>query len=326
MCRHGCRSWPRTLASALSLPLLVVALLPAVSLTTAAQAIASDDGGRVTSASKDTPASTDTSASALARRDLALLEQQLATMPASRPGHPDLYVIGFAGDGNEDVFRNEVDYLDTLASKRLDADGRVIGLVNHPDSLQRTPRPLATLANLRIALDGIGARMDRNEDILLLYITTHGSEDHQLAVQLEGQLDTGLSPKQLRGALDHAGIDYRVLVVSACYSGGFIPALRGPRTLVLTAARRDRPSFGCGSESTVTWFGRAWLVEGLNRDSDPVEAFQYAKRQISRREAMEEFEPSFPQSDIGKGIVGQLRAWQATLPATAAVPYPHPID
>lgn len=268
----------------------------------------------------------DTADTALARRDRALLEQQLATMPASRPGHPDLYVVGFAGDGNEDVFRNEVDYLDTLAARRLDADGRVITLVNHPDSLQRHPRPLATLDNLRIALAGIGARMDRDEDLLLLYITTHGSDDHQLAVQLEGQLDTGISPKQLRAALDDAGIGYRVLVVSACYSGGFIPALRGPRTLVLTAARRDRPSFGCGSESTVTWFGRAWMVEGLNRDLDPLEAFQYAKRQITRRETVAGFEPSYPQSDVGADITERLRAWRATLPASSAIAYPHPIE
>src|SRR3546814_18531152 len=106
--------------------------------------------------------------------------------------------------------------------------------------------------------------MDRDEDLLLLYLTMHGTEDHELAVTFPPLLEEWITPPQLRAVLDDAGIRNRVVVISACYSGGFLPDLRDARTLVITAARADRASFGCGNESAATWFGRAWLVAGLN--------------------------------------------------------------
>ena len=54
-----------------------------------------------------------------------------------------------------------------------------------------------------------------------------------------------------------------VIVISACYSGGFIDALKDERTLVMTAARADRTSFGCSDDSDFTYFGRALFAEAL---------------------------------------------------------------
>ena len=91
----------------------------------------------------------------VSQRDRRLLAADVAALAPQRPGSVDLYVVGFAGDSTEDVFRNEVAYLDTLASNRFGARG-VVTLVNHFDSLTSAPRPLATLENLRIALAGVG--------------------------------------------------------------------------------------------------------------------------------------------------------------------------
>lgn len=259
----------------------------------------------------------------LAERDIALIDAMLAGMPAQRPGVPDLYVVGFAGDGNENVFRNEVAYLETLMTERYGTAGRMIALVNHPDSLGRTPRPLATLQNLRHALSGIGAAMDPDEDLLLLYITTHGSPKFELSVSMPGHFDTSIKPTALRKALDTADIPARIVIVSACYSGGFVPALQEPGTIVMTAARRDRPSFGCGDSTPATYFGRALLVEGMNRDVGLVEAFEYARRQVKRREKAEDLLPSEPQLDIGEQALTRLQAWESTLTPTTVVPYPY---
>ncbi|NZA26646.1 peptidase C13 [Luteimonas sp. SJ-92] len=259
-------------------------------------------------------------------RDRRLIDRLLAQMPPQRPGHPDLYVIGFAGDGAEDVFRNEVQYLGTLSTERLDARGRMIPLVNHPDSLEGDGAPLATLANLRHALAGIAAAMEPDEDLLLLFLTTHGTPEHELVAALEPEVDEMLQPQDLRAALDGAGVRNRVVVVSACFSGGFLPKLAGPDTLVITAARRDRPSFGCGAASTVTWFGRAWLVAGLNRHTSFVAAYDDATREVARREIKEGYAPSLPQIAVGKRIAALLQAWQATLPPGSEVAYPYPLD
>jgi Peptidase C13 family len=258
----------------------------------------------------------------LRARDLRLLDANLAALARQRPDRTDLYVVGFAGDGAEDVFRNEVEYLETLMTQRFDAKDRVVSLVNHVDSFTR-PRPLATLDNLQRALAGIGQVMDRDEDLLLLFLTTHGTRDHELFLQLPPVFEATITPRQLRAALDASGIRNRVVVVSACYSGGFIPALHSADTLVLTAARRNRPSFGCGSDSTATYFGRAWMVDGLNRTTDFIAAFEDAKLRIAAQERAEDFRPSQPQIDIGEDIVPRLQRWQASFVPGAPVPYPY---
>lgn len=259
----------------------------------------------------------------VAERDRKLIAADVAALAPQVPGKVDLYVVGFAGDSTEDVFRNEVAYLDALISRRFGAQGRVVTLVNHLDSLTTAPRPLATLDNLRLALAGIGNAMDRDEDVLLLYLTMHGTPDHELAVTLPPVLEEWITPPQLRAALDGAGIHNRVVAISACYSGGFVPALRGAGTLVVTAARADRSSFGCGSESQATFFGRAWLVDGLNRSTSFIGAYDIATTEISAWEREDGETPSLPQIDVGERIGARLRAWQSQLRAGAPVPYPY---
>jgi len=258
----------------------------------------------------------------VAQRDRGLLAAEMAALQPQRPGTVDLYAIGFAGDSTEDVFRNEVAYLDALASNRFDARG-VVTLVNHFDSLTSTPRPLATLENLRLALAGIGEAMDPDEDLFLLYLTMHGTEHHELVVTFPPLLEEWITPPQLRAALDDAGIRNRVVVISACFSGGFIPDLRDARTLLITAARADRASFGCGSESAATWFGRAWLVDGLNRGTSFIGAYDIATAEISAWEREDGEVPSLPQIDVGDDIRATLQGWQAQLDPGPAVPYPH---
>lgn len=257
--------------------------------------------------------------------DQAALAQALNALQPQRPGVTDLYVVGFAGDASDDVFRNETLYLRQLFEQRFDARGRVVTLVNNPDNLGEQPyAPLATYDNLYDTLAAIGKRMDRKQDALLLFVTTHGTEDHTLYVQVDQNEEDFISPQDLRQALDDAGIGNRIIVLSACYSGGFIPALRSPDTLILTAARADRPSFGCGNTSNATYFGQAWLIDAMNRSDDPLAAFDMARTAITAREKQEGELPSLPQQSLGKRIAPVLARWRAGLHAGAAVAYPYP--
>lgn len=261
----------------------------------------------------------------LPQRDARLIAAAVDALPEQRPGTIDLYAIGFAGDGSQDTFRNEIAYFPQLMHQRLQARG-VITLINHLDSVQPAPHPLATYENLQQALAGIARRMDPDEDILLLYLTMHGTPEHELAVYFPPFVEDVLVPEDLRTLLDDADIRHRVLVISACYSGGFIRELRHPDTLLITAARADRASFGCDSESSVTWFGRAWLVEGLNLEADFLRAYEYATRRVQAWERAERVESSFPQMSAGKRIRQRLRQWQAQSPPGAPVAYPYPIE
>lgn len=257
--------------------------------------------------------------------DQATLAHALNALQPQRPGITDLYVVGFAGDASDDVFRNETLYLKQLFEQRFATGGRVVTLVNNPDNLGEHPyAPLATYDNLYDTLAAIGKRMDRKEDALLLFVTTHGTEDHNLYVHVDKEEEDFISPQDLRAALDDAGIDNRIIVLSACYSGGFIPALRSPHTLILTAARADRASFGCGNTSNATYFGQAWLIDAMNQSDDPLAAFDIAKAAITAREKQQGEVPSLPQQSLGAYLAPVLARWHAGLRLGPTVAYPYP--
>lgn len=267
----------------------------------------------------------ESAATFFADRDERLVAAQIRALPRQQPGVVDLYAIGVAGDGTQDVFRKEIDYFATLMAQRFHARG-VLTLVSHADSLAAKPGPLASYDNLYDAVAGVAKRMNRREDILLLYLTMHGTPEHELALYFPPLVDDLLTPDDLAYLLDKAGIRNRVIVISACYSGGFIRRLQADGTLLMTAARSDRPSFGCGDDDTATFFGRAWLAEGLNRSTDFVDAFRYAEGRIQDWERLEDFEPSHPQLSEGNKIKARLADWQAQLQPGAPVPYPWPLD
>jgi hypothetical protein len=84
----------------------------------------------------------------------------------------------------------------------------------------------ATAGALNATLQATANKLDRDNDVLFLILTSHGSHDG-LAV-VAGRLNQILTPAALGGMLDRTGINHKVIVISACYSGIFIPRpLRG---------------------------------------------------------------------------------------------------
>jgi hypothetical protein len=307
----GWRWWRQAGAAALAATLTMA---PFLAIDPARYWYSDGDGAEETPA-RQVPGS----AEALMYRQPAMVEQALARLAPGTPGVTDAYLLAFGADGNEDVFRNEVDFAQSLFAQRFGMQQRTLVLLNHPDTTAHTP--LATLSNLRLALAGIGARMNRDEDLLVLFMTTHGSEDHQLFVDLKPLPLDWIDPADLRSALDDAGIDWRVVIVSACYSGGFIEALATPMNLTITAARADRPSFGCGADAELTYFGRAFLVEALNHTTSIPIAFELARERVLALELADDFDASFPQIDIGALIGQHLASWESQLAPAAPVAF-----
>lgn len=253
-----------------------------------------------------------------------LLDKEIAKLKPRTPGKVNLYAIVFAGDGSQNVFRNEAEYFDRLFSRRFGAAGHVLVLENNPAAL--STRPLATWTNLEDALDALASKMDLQQDILLVYFTTHGSEDHTLLVDMDPLPLDQIGAGDLAGILGEHPFKYKVVVVNACYSGGFIPPLQGPGTMVITAARSDRSSFGCGEQSQLTWFGHAFLVDALNRTDDFQRAFALARADVARWEKRDRYQPSDPQISVGSGIAAQLAAWRKGFEPGPVVPFaPAPV-
>lgn len=253
-------------------------------------------------------------------RQRDLLDAALSTLAPQRPGTVDLYAVAFAGDAEQDVFGNEVEYAGQLLAKRFDARGRTIVLENNLSTI--STRPLATWTNLHRTLEAIARVMDPAEDILLVYLTTHGAEDHELLVDLDPLPLNQIAPDDLADSLATTpSIRWKVIIVNACYSGGFIDALRDDSTLVMTSARADRTSFGCEAESDITYFGRAFLVDALNKTTSLPDAFRLAVKSIANLESEDSLVQSEPQIATSPSIEAKLAAWQARLPHGAAVPF-----
>lgn len=237
-----------------------------------------------------------------------LLDDELDAVEARHPGAPNLFFIGMAGYGEQAVFRREVDAVTQLFEDRFGAEGHTVRLVNSRDTLNELP--IASVTSLRASLARHAEMMDRNRDILFLFLTSHGSDSHRLSLNLWPMQFNELDPATLRAALDESGIRNRVIVVSACYSGGFIDALKDDDTLVITAAARDRTSFGCSNEADWTYFGDAYFNQALRNTDSFIEAFDIAAASVAEREKREGFTPSQPQISVGSRIAASLEQWQ----------------
>jgi hypothetical protein len=166
--------------------------------------------------------------------------------------------------------------------------------------------------------------MDRDNDILFLLLTSHGSEDHLLYVAMDPLPLDWIAPEDLADIFAKAKIRYKVIVISACYSGGFIDALKDENTMIVTAARADRSSFGCGSDSPITDFGRAFFVNGLNHNDTFAGAFSEASKLVDAWETRDGDAHSVPQFVTTPSIEARLQLWRQGITLGPPVPFVAP--
>lgn len=248
----------------------------------------------------------------------ALWRQQAQALVAERAGVVDVYGLVFAPYASEEVFRRESTMVSTLLQQRFDASGRVLHLLNHAETAGT--HLWATPENLQRAIEVLGERMDREHDVLVIYMTSHGARDHALAASHWPLEVPPVTPEMLRAALDAAGIRHRVIAVSACYSGGWIEPLATEGSLIMTAADATHTSYGCGTRSELTFFGRAVFNEQLRNTRSFIDAFAKAVPLIQQREVEAGKADGFsnPQIRVGTEIGPVLKALEQRLEAQAA--------
>jgi Peptidase C13 family len=146
--------------------------------------------------------------------------------------------------------------------------------------------------------------MNKDRDVLVLFMTSHG-EKTGFALQVPGQM-LELTPQQVALALDGEGIKNRVVIVSACFAGIFLPPLANDDTIVLTAADATHTSFGCAPERDWTYFGDAFFRQSLHPGTNFAQAFDHARVLIQGWEMMDHDPPSNPQAHFGQSLVDKL--------------------
>jgi hypothetical protein len=237
------------------------------------------------------------------------IDRVVGEIAPREPGRPNAYFLGFAGFGGQKVFAEEVELASEVIGNRFGSRERSVSLVN--DQRNLTALPLATTSGLRHALREIAKRMDLATDVLFLVLSSHGSERAELVVE-NGTLPLAqLGAADLADAIRDAGIRWKVVVISACFSGAFIDALKDDYSIILAAAAPDRTSFGCADDRDLTYFGEAFFRDALPGAPSLREAFTRASAEIGVRERKEGMVPSRPQAFFGveseRHIGGLLR-------------------
>jgi hypothetical protein len=236
-----------------------------------------------------------------------LLEEALGGLQDARPGIADLYAIGFAASG-DDALRQDVTRALRVLDERWATDGRSVALINHPAALLEAP--LASVSNLRAALDEIRAAIDPDEDVVLLYIAGNGAPGGVVEVALPPLDLVPLSPLRVRRMLDEAGIRWRIVIVSSCYSGRWREALADESSLVMTATDDDHAGEGCALDADGTAFGEALFNHGMVDADTLTGAFDVARQRVAARAggiAGQAGEPHTPQIVVGPAMVEKLR-------------------
>lgn len=249
----------------------------------------------------------------------ARIDAAVASM-APRSGAMSMYMVGFAGVGEQKVFAGEISLAAKLIGERYGTQSRTLLLVNDQRDLEA--HPLASVTGLKFALADIGRRMDRERDALVLVISSHGSKEPAISVSNGGIPLNNLTGKDLKEALDQAGIRWRVVIISACHAGAFIPFLRDDRSIVITAAAAERTSFGCSNDRDLTNFGEAFIRDALPEAPSIRAAFEKARDSIAAREHSEGLTPSMPTAYFGAAMEHKLEAEETSFHRTDAASAP----
>lgn len=249
------------------------------------------------------------------------LTSALDGLAAQRRGIVDAYVLTVALD-SDPVFAREAREAAKVLSRRFDAAGRTLTLAGG-DGRGGPALPMGSLHSLSLALARIAELMDVEEDVLVLYSTSHGMP-YGITYH-DGDEGYGvLTPARLAGLLDELRLRNRLLILSACYSGTFVPLLYGETTALFTAASAGTTSFGCAAENDWTFFGDAMVNRALRKPQPLAAASSEALKLVGQWEAAKKFDPSYPQVSIGGRVDSWLKPLEARMPKTATRPVGKP--
>ena len=240
------------------------------------------------------------------------LATALDTLQPNRPGVVDVYVVSIGLD-SDPVFGREASEAAKVISRRYGAVGRTIFLTAGADD-KSVGTPQGSPPNLAITLAAVAGKMNLKEDVLILFATTHGDPVAGLAYR-DGTNGVGMiAPKRMEVLLDGLGFERRMILLSACYAGVFIPNLTTENSIIVTAASSKRSSFGCAPGNDWTFFGDALINNALRKNQSFEKATDEAVALISKWETDLKLMPSRPQVFVGDKAKIWLEPLEAKMP------------
>jgi Peptidase C13 family len=210
----------------------------------------------------------------------------------------DWQVVLAAGDDSEPVFDNATREM----SRRLIAAGVPASNIHRlsASSAEIAAGAEPDLAN--VLLQRIAELPARPGERCLIFLTSHGEQGAGLWL---ARSDRALTPDELARALSRGcGTVPTIVIISACYSGSFATGkMAKANRVILTAARGDRPSFGCQAHRVYNFFDEC-LLQVLPQSATWRVVFGGAERCVRRMEHALGARPSEPQAYFGTAVAG----------------------
>lgn len=236
----------------------------------------------------------------------------IAALKPERKKVTDAWVLSVGLDGDP-VFGREAEEAARVLSRRYGAVGHTVVL-----STGSKTAPNGSPGNIATALSAIAERMNRDEDVLIIYATAHGAPGVGMVFK-DGDNGYGyLAADRLGDMLNTLGIKQRLILISACYSGQFVNDMATPESVIVTASDDDRASFGCEPGNDWTFFGDAMINNALRKpvafEPATIEAFGL----IAGWENGNNLIPSQPRLFVGPNAKTWLSAIETQLPAATA--------
>src|SRR5216683_2554696 len=212
-------------------------------------------------------------------------------------------VVLVAGDNAQPVFDNATSYLHDrlIAAGIAEEDIHRLSAADHP-------RSAADPASLAAVGKRIAELKPAASEGCLVFLSSHGHAKSGLVLARSREF---LSPAQLDRMLSAGcGGAPTIVIVSGCFSGSFAksPMARANR-IILTAARPDRPSFGCGTGYTYTVFDQC-LLGSLDGAATWRVVFERTRGCVATRESAMRETPSEPQAYFGPALADLPAPWR----------------
>jgi hypothetical protein len=233
-------------------------------------------------------------------RCLMLLFALATAARAAPPDPPSLTgykAVLIAGDSSAKAFDHATDAMrDRLLASRV------------------APADIQRLSATRAAIGRDGVRPSTLNQVLMaiasmhpgagqgcfVFATSHGAFGEGLVLMPSRNF---LTPFALDNALNAGcGDAPTVVIISGCFSGNFVkPPMARANRIVLTAAREDRSSFGCGAEFRYTFYDRC-LLSAMDHSATWQAAYGSIRECVATREAALRFVPSEPRAWFGQAV------------------------
>ncbi|HEX9446340.1 MAG TPA: C13 family peptidase [Dongiaceae bacterium] len=218
-------------------------------------------------------------------------DQSVSATPLAQPRHWAVFLV--AGDDSAPVFDHAVARFQTLLDRP--SVSSIHSFTSDPN--KAAPADLATIDHLAAAMTAPALAADTG---CLVFVTSHGDRSGAY-LKLDLDHDQRLSPARLGDLLDATcGQRPTVAIISACHSGVFLDDEAANR-IILTAARADRTSFGCGASFDYTYFDSC-LLDQWPRSHSFVGLYDAVGLCVREKERQLGLVSSEPQASFGPAV------------------------